>query len=120
MGKKDFKRYICRPFCMFFREGAKEDMACRGAQVVEALVRNGQLSPDDLPSHGKDPCLWQEHDTSLERILCHGCPFYANDCDYQSKDRVSGLEPCGGYILISLLKRNGSLSEADLVRTTHE
>lgn len=120
MEKKDFKNYICRPFCRFFREGEKEDMACRGAQIVALLVQRGLLESENMPCEGKNPYLWKERDSCLEKTVCHDCPFYAQDCDFQSKEHVIGSEPCGGYILISLLKKNGSISEADLMQTTYE
>ena len=48
MTKKDFKDYICRPFCMFYKEGQKEEMACQGALVVESLVRQRRITIDQV------------------------------------------------------------------------
>ncbi len=120
MGKREFKDYICRPFCKFFREGEKEEMACRGARVVELLVQRGGLKPGNLPRHGKDPSLWDKRDTALEKNVCQNCPFYTGGCDFQSPNQPPGSEPCGGYILLSLLKEKGNISVADLEESAGE
>ena len=114
MGKEDFKDYIWRPFCRFFREGEKKEMACLGARIVEGMVACGRLRSEDLSRNGKDPHLWAEHDLDLKRYLCQFCPFYAEDCDFQSEKPPAGSEPCGGYILLSLLKEKGMISISDL------
>lgn len=120
MGKKEFKYYICRPFCRFFREGQKDEMACRGAQVIELLIASGRLDSKKLPRNGKDPYLWEKHDSDLETSVCQNCPFFAHDCDYQSINQLPGSEPCGGYILLCLLKKNGSIIIDDLEKTKGE
>ena len=120
MGKREFKNYICRPFCRFFRENQKEEMACRGAWVVEVLVKRRRLKSENLPQEGKDPYLWEQHDADLERNVCQYCPFRAEDCDFQSIKQLSSPEPCGGYILLCLLKQNGSINLIDLEETAGE
>jgi hypothetical protein len=119
MGKQDFKGYICRPFCCFFREGAKEEMACRGATIVEHLVQCGRLDRQRLPAEGKDPVLWQDHDHLLDAVACACCEFLPDGCDFQSAQPPAGAEPCGGYILLRLLKRSGVLSAADIEDCKH-
>ena len=114
MGKGGFKGYICRPFCTYFREGAKEDMACRGAQVVESLLQAGVFHIDHIPINGKSPHLWACRDEILEQWVCRSCPFRAEDCDFRSAIPPPGAEPCGGYILLSLLKEKGIITITDL------
>jgi len=114
MCKKNFKEYICRPFCKFFREGEKEEMACQGAQVIEEMVRRKRLDPPLLPQNGKRPSLWKNHDPVLVAHVCQNCPFQKEDCDYQSACSPPGTEPCGGYILLSLLKEKGFINTRDL------
>jgi len=114
MCKKNFKEYICRPFCKFFREGEKEEMACQGAQVIEQMVRSKRLDPALLPRNGKKPSLWKNHDPVLVAHVCQNCPFKLNDCDYQSACPPPDAEPCGGYILLGLLKEKGLISARDL------
>ena len=114
MCKKNFKEYICRPFCKFFREGKKEEMACQGAQVIEQMVRRKRLDPALFPRNGKKPSLWKNRDPVLVAHVCQNCPFKKKDCDYQSECPPSDAEPCGGYILLSLLKEKGFISARDL------
>ena len=114
MGKTNFKDYICRPFCKFFREGEKEEMACQGARVIEQMVRRKRLDPVLLPQHRKTPSLWKNRDPILVAHVCQNCPFREEDCDYQSASPPPDAEPCGGYILLRLLKEKGLISAGDL------
>ena len=117
MTKIDFKSYICRPYCIFFREGEKEEMACYGAQVVEALVERGMVSPGQIRFE-KDPMLWQRHRSLIEPHVCFQCPFRAEDCDFQSDAPEDDLEPCGGYIVLTLLVENQLIDEDALEQVT--
>jgi hypothetical protein len=114
MGKEDFKTYICRPFCMFFREGQKEDLTCQGARVISQLVKVRKLNPHRLPCNGKNSGLWKEPDPILDSIVCRRCSFEKEDCDFRSNDPPSDSEPCGGYILLRLLIKKGIISSLDL------
>ena len=116
MSKKDFKEYICRPFCMIFREGQKEEMACQAALAIEALVGKGRLDPLNMPRSGKHAALWQSRDTAIEQSVCSRCPFRAEDCDYHSENPPENCEPCGGYIVLALLHRSGGIDETDISR----
>lgn len=95
-------------------------MACLGAKVLEYLVGLGRLNSEDLPRHGKDPHLWAERDGHLRRYLCTYCDFYAEDCDFQSQYPPPGSEPCGGYVLLSLLMEKGMIDIIDLKETAGE
>ncbi|UCG63992.1 MAG: hypothetical protein JSW12_15230 [Deltaproteobacteria bacterium] len=114
MSKSQFKGYICRPYCVFFREGQKEAMACQGAQVVERLVAQGRLKPEALARHQKHPPLWQRQDATLDASICQHCSFRLKDCDFTSENPPPDCEPCGGYILVSLLMAKGMLTSDDL------
>lgn len=114
LNKRQFKDYICRPFCMFFREGQKEAMACQGAQVVQRLVGQGRLNPEALTRHQKRPRLWQKRDATLDANICQHCSYRVKDCDFTSASPPPDCEPCGGYILVSLLKENGVITSEDL------
>ena len=115
MLKAAFESYLCRPFCSFFRAGAKEEMACQGARVLAELVQRGRLIPEQLPApEEKERCLWRKEDEELERILCLPCPFAADGCDFHSPLRSAATEPCGGYLLLQLLKEHGTITVADL------
>ena len=112
--KHQFKDYICRPFCMFFREGQKEAMACQAAQVIQRWVSQGRLNPQVLTRYQKHPRLWEKRDAALDADICKHCPFRVKDCDFTSPSPPPDCEPCGGYILISLLKENGMIAPEDL------
>lgn len=107
MSKNDFKDYVCRPYCIFFKEGQKEAMSCRGAEVVEKLVLLRQINTDRLPHFKKDSRLWQKYTQFLGGKICATCPFRAKDCDFMSEEPEAGpsdeIEPCGGFIMLALL-----------------
>ncbi len=88
-------------------------MACQCALVVEELIEKDRLNPETLPKSGKHPGLWQNHDSEIE-LICEICPFRMKDCDYQSENPPLECEPCGGYILLSLLKTNNDISMEDI------
>jgi hypothetical protein len=89
-------------------------MACQGAQVVEQMVRRKRLDPASLPRSGGETSLWENHDPLLVAYVCRHCPFKEKDCDYQSACPPPDARPCGGYILLSLLKEKGFIGTRDL------
>ncbi|MDQ1331027.1 MAG: hypothetical protein QG578_1292 [Thermodesulfobacteriota bacterium] len=111
MAKNDFKNYICRPYCIFFKEGQKEEMTCRGAEVIEKLVLLGHINTAGLPVFEKEPGLWRKYANLLGKRVCATCSFMAEDCDFMSETPEAGsdadIEPCGGFILLALLMENG-------------
>ncbi|MBS3809031.1 MAG: hypothetical protein KGY38_02605 [Desulfobacterales bacterium] len=114
MQKADFKAYICRPWCMFFSEDEKEEMACLGARVAARLAENGCIRTDEIRNVIKDRDVWEKHRAGLGRILCRVCEFCAEDCDFQSLEPSEDLEPCGGYIVLAHLLENGAVELRDL------
>lgn len=114
MNKNQFKEYICRPYCMFFKEGKKEDMFCRGAVVVEMLVGNNRIDSTKIHRYKKKPGLWNKHKKNLETLVCSKCSFRKQDCDFQSENPPENTEPCGGFILLSLLKENNMVTVPDM------
>lgn len=104
--KKIFIDAVCRPYCMFYKEGQKEEMACQGLQIVNALVERQHLSQESLRLGTKARWLWVKHRRILSASVCDHCPFQAEDCDFQSPLFADGKEPCGGYIVLSLLLEN--------------
>ena len=120
MGKEDFKIYICQPFCMFFREGQKEDLTCQGARVIVQLIECGRLNPNRLPRNSKNTDLWKQPDLILDTNVCRRCSFKKEDCDFKSNDPPPDSEPCGGYILLRLLREKGIISSLDLEELAFE
>jgi hypothetical protein len=118
MSKNDFKEYVCRPYCMFYKEGQKEEMACRGAEVLETLALQKYISPEELPRFEKESHLWGRYRAILGKYVCAQCPFRGNDCDFMSEASGSahdaGIEPCGGFILLVLLIENDFIDMSSL------
>ncbi len=114
MGKKDFKQIVCVPFCAYFHEGSKEEFACRGALLVEELLKRDFLRPGALPTPGQARDFRGRHDAELDAAVCRRCPFQKEDCDFQSAEHRHDAEPCGGYVLLGLLTAAGRIDPADL------
>jgi len=115
MPKNDFQQYICRPFCGFFRENTKEELACKGALIIEKLVMYGRLSPNLVSEIKSKDCQFrQKYDATLETAVCDTCPFAVDGCDFHAGHGKTDAEPCGGYILLKHLKETGTISSDDL------
>jgi hypothetical protein len=98
MSKNNFREYICRPYCIFFKDGAKEEMACRGAELVERLVARNRIAPAEMSPMKKEPPVWNTYKMELDRHVCRHCSFRAEDCDFQSGSPAAGsfsLPFCG-------------------------
>ena len=115
MPKDDFKEYICRPHCLFFKEGEKEEIACRGAQIIEVLVNRNRIHITEIPPLKKEPALWQKYKEGSGECICGQCSFRAEDCDFQSETSPEDTEPCGGFILLVHLKENKLIDESDFI-----
>ncbi len=114
MPKHTFIDYLCRPWCTFFKEGAKEDMACQGARVVEHLVTGGRIAPAEIPPLKKNADLWNAYREELDGPVCGRCSFRSEDCDFRSEAPPDNGEPCGGFILLAHLRKNGLIDESDI------
>lgn len=114
MAKTDFKEYICRPYCNFYREGRTEEISCYGALIVERLVLRRRIYPAEIPAFTKAPYLWEKYDEKLGNLVCSRCLFREKDCDFRSDEFYEGLEPCGGFILLAHLTENNLIDETDL------
>jgi hypothetical protein len=91
---------------MFYKDGQKEEMACQGALVIESLVNQSLISPEQLYLTLKDLQLCLKHKDILTRYVCSYCPFMKEDCDFQSTAPSHDIEPCGGYIVLASLIEN--------------
>lgn len=78
------------------------------------MVRSGLFDPSKLSHDGKHSSLWEIHDAELEANVCLYCEFRAEDCDFQAENPPPSSEPCGGYILLKLLKERGIITVSDL------
>ncbi len=107
MAKKDIEDIVCKPFCSFYREGLKEQLICRGAEMVAEMLKNRLLSPGTACAVNREPHMSAWDDSRLEAVLCRTCVFEEDGCDFQSTRRDRDTEPCGGYILLKLLTEKG-------------
>jgi hypothetical protein len=114
MSKDHCQAYVCRPYCMFFQEGEKEDLSCRGAQIVERLVGRGRFDLMIIPPLQKETRLWEKYRSSLGSYICNPCPFFAEDCDFQSLEPADYMEPCGGFMLLAHLYDQKIIKTSDL------
>jgi hypothetical protein len=114
MSKDNYQAYICRPYCMFFTEGEKEDLSCRGAQIVERLVDSKRIDMMNIRPGKKETRLWKTYRTSLGSYICRPCPFFAADCDFQATEPPDETEPCGGFMLLAHLYDHKMINTGDL------
>jgi hypothetical protein len=112
--KMDFQDYMCRPFCDYFHPGKREELHCRGALLVEQLVRRRRLTPKDFQNLERNEPLFPGQEADLEAAVCQGCPFQAEDCDFKSANPPADCRPCGGLVLLRQLKKKGLLSVQEL------
>lgn len=114
MAKSDIKDFVCKPFCSFYREGAKEELICNGARLLEILMKRGMLSPETIAEVTSVLFCARGENSALDDVVCRECPFRDNDCDFRSENPPLNAEPCGGYILMALLAAKGVISMENL------
>src|SRR3990172_4123533 len=69
---------LCLKFCAYYKTGKKEDLACRGYEVVERLQRSGKTMVF-RPSPQKPDLALAE---LLVQKMCTTCDFHEKDCDF--------------------------------------
>jgi hypothetical protein len=118
MSKTDFKNYVCSPYCMFFKEGKNEEMACRGAEVIEKMVMQHLIDPNTLPRFEKNSRWWKNYKKIFGKYICSACAFREQNCNFVSGAIEAGeedkIEPCGGFILLALLIENDFIDMTSL------
>jgi hypothetical protein len=120
MAKSDIKDFVCKPFCSFYREGAKEELICNGARLLEILIKRGILSPETIEEVASGLRFARGEYPALDYSVCRQCPFFANDCDFCSENPPLNAKPCGGYILLALLATKGVISMESLKEVVSE
>jgi hypothetical protein len=108
MNKKEHLiRTLCLPYCCYYKPGKNEELRCRGAAVVERLMRAGMRLPSDERSL-KVP--GRSTTELMQQLLCRTCDFRQHDCDF-AEDGES--DPCGGFIFLSKLLASGAIAVED-------
>ena len=95
-------------------------MACQGAVVAARLADGGRFDPAQAAGLAKDQNVFLEKNAALRFHVCGACPFRQEDCDFRSANPPPDAEPCGGYILLALLMREGFITAADVVGAADE
>jgi hypothetical protein len=112
--KKGFSDYICRPYCVFFREGQKEEMACGGAVTAARIVGARNIPTGEIASLTPEQADMDEKDDLLDALVCRSCPFVIDGCDFRSEEPQADAVPCGGFILLVLLLSRGLIARQDI------
>jgi hypothetical protein len=110
MAKNDIKDFVCKPFCSFYREGAKEELICNGARLLEILIKRGIVSAEAIKEVTSGPLSVSRENPAMDEGVCRECPFRADDCDFRSEPPPLDAKPCGGYILMAMLATKGIIS----------
>jgi hypothetical protein len=98
---------LCSKFCTYYKPGKNEDLACKGYEVVEQLLREGKIPVIANNNSESSPELAD----SIVKILCIACDFHEQDCDFMQN---RAARPCGGFVLLAQLLESGVLSLEDI------
>jgi hypothetical protein len=100
---------LCLPFCIYYKPGKNEGLLCRGAVIVERLMRSGR----NLLAGQKNLRVPDHNTIELAvRLLCSACDFRENDCNF-AQDRHA--HPCGGFVFLSRLLDTKTILAEDII-----
>jgi len=104
-----FESLVCSPWCRFYK-GAKEEMACAGLLFFQTRFERNNLNK---LLQTLETMSWNaSEDGLLKGVLCDRCDFRVEGCGFREGEEDS--PPCGGYILLELLVRQGLVQREDL------
>lgn len=98
---------LCVTFCSYFKPGKDEKLACRGYDVVNALMRKGRTIIFEKSALKINPVMLE----MIVQKMCMTCDFHKQDCDFM-QDRTA--PPCGGFALLAQLLNAGEITIEDL------
>jgi hypothetical protein len=122
----DLRLLACAGFCTHHKPDVVEEWHCGGLGLVAALRgRAVDRGPEAVASFDhalRDAVVSDERvgfaaDAVLERAICATCAFLPDEgCDHRNPDLADDvrLEPCGGYLLLTLLLRWNVLDRAQV------
>jgi len=96
-------RVLCLPHCKYYKPGKNEASVCRGAVVIDRLLRAGRR----ITTAGHAEQCGIPPDASLVNYLCTVCDFHENDCDFMQDQTAT---PCGGFLLLERLLGSGVIT----------
>lgn len=97
------ERSLCERYCVYYKPGKNEELACRGYVVVEQLLHRKTIIVPDAGGRSFD---LNKAELLMQR-LCASCDFRENDCDFTT-DRAAS--PCGGFLLLAQLIERGAIA----------
>jgi hypothetical protein len=98
---------LCAKFCAYYKPGKNEELACRGHDVVELLLKGRTLNFVQ-PEKRNDSALVEV----LVHNLCSDCAFQKEDCDFTLDRRAP---PCGGFVLLARLHMAGEITYEEIM-----
>lgn len=109
--KKRLRNLVCKRYCIFFKPGVKDDLACQGLLFLEKSLERELLSWELLSSLYHPLPSLQEYpfDSILKKELCQLCPFLPDGCDFRHRTISTNAPPCGGYLILQNLIQVGFL-----------
>lgn len=103
------EQILCSKYCTYYKPGKNEELACRGAVVVERLLHEGKNRA--LECHLRE---FEPADAELIiKTMCTACDFYEQDCDFMQNREA---RPCGGFVFLAQLLGSGVITIQDIIR----
>jgi hypothetical protein len=93
-GDTERMREICLNYCVYYKPGKDENLACLGFLVIEKILEEGMT----LDLEKRRDAAGSEAERMLVREMCLRCPFYPEDCDYIIEK--GDAAPCGGFVAL--------------------
>ena len=103
MNASPLEQKLCLKFCLYYKPGKNEELACKGFTVVEQLTQRGVRIV--FEKYGLE--LNATVQELLRQRMCLACAFHEQDCDFML-DRTA--RPCGGFVLIAQLLDSGVIT----------
>jgi hypothetical protein len=104
---KTRNKTLCLNFCSYYKPGKNEELACRGHEIVQRLIRQG--SKLDLAGGSRE--FDRARAEALVHRMCVHCSFEPDGCDFMFDRKAP---PCGGFVLLAQLIESGVISIEDI------
>jgi hypothetical protein len=119
MNKEELVSVLCAGYCSFYKPGKDEDLACKGFYILKKLIEQGK----EVPVRMKKIILSMTTEDDLFQIICRGCPFVGQDCDFAAWKRGErrdvareAVNPCGGFLCLGHCIDQGTVDIEDINR----
>ena len=119
MEKEALVQLLCSGHCSFYKPGKDEELACKGFLILEKLLYERK----EFPALTQKIVLSMKAEDDLFRLLCRGCSFFEQDCDFAAWKRGEGgaaaretVNPCGGFFCLGHCIDQGQVDIDDINR----